>query len=188
MTINTPSLRRGCVGVALLGFIHFQGVADGATDDAANLPAEAAQLKRTFEQASERALQPLRTRYIADLKRLLDQETRSGRLEQAAAIKEELEAVPGGAIPSVDGIAEFEKKFVGLKWVWNGSYNMSFEWGGKTEGRQFSWKSVAPYRIEYRFPEGNFGTIAFDRNLTRGTIKETTPDNKTRTLKIERMK
>lgn len=191
MRTITPTLR--CLAAVACAVFSHSGHAQRADDDAPNLPSAAAQLKRAYEQASERAIQPIRARYVADLKRLLDQETRSGRLEQAAAIKQELETLPGGTIPggtntSDDSVAEFEKRFVGLKWVWNGSYNMSFEWGGKTEGRHFSWKSIGPYKVEYRFPEGNHGTITFNRNLTNGTIKETTPDSKTRTLKIERMK
>lgn len=171
--------------LTLSSLLHTQ--AQQAIDDAPNLSSQAAQLKRVYEQNSERAVQPIRERYIADLKRLLDQEKRSGRLKEAAAIKEELDTVSDGAAASGD-IPEFEKRLVGLKWVWNGSFNMSFEWGGKTEGRQFNWKSTAPYKVEYRFPEGNYGTISFERNLKRGTIKETTPDGKLRTLKIERMK
>jgi hypothetical protein len=52
------------------------------------------------------------------------------------------------------------------------SCRVSFEADGSTPGRSFTWKTVKPYTIEYNYPDGNHGTIVFERPLNRGAINE----------------
>lgn len=49
-----------------------------------------------------------------------------------------------------------------------------------------TWKSVAPYLIQYRESNGYHGTINIEHDLSRATINEIMPDGKPKTLKLER--
>jgi hypothetical protein len=153
--------------------------------DAPKLPDEASRLKQTYQQDLERAAQPIRERYLFNLKRLLDNATRDGKLNDALAIKTELDAA--AASDGIDSVQEFERKFTALKWAWNGAFGMNFKPDG-TADRGLTWKSVKPFTIEYKYPDGNHGTIVFERNLSRAAIYETTPSGKKGTLALIRAK
>ena len=160
-----------------------------ASADSGKLPDEAAQLKRAYQQAAERAVGPIRERYAADLKRLLEQATRSGKLDQALAIKNELDTVSAGRSAAAGTVAEFEQRLFGINWLWKGEGSkFSFAPDGRAPGADFTWKTVEPYTIEYRFPNGNYGTIIFERGLTRAAIKEIHPDGKKFNLVLSRAK
>jgi len=159
-----------------------------AANDSAKLPEEANRLKQNFRQAAERAVQPLRERYIADLKRLLDQTTRAGKLEDALAIKNEIEAVSAGTGAAADTVAEFERQLMGVKWTWNGAFTFEFQPDGKSSGRGLTWKTVRPYTIEYKFPDSNHGTIVFERNISRAAIDEITSSGKKNPMTLFRVK
>ena len=72
--------------------------------------------------------------------------------------------------------AEFERGLAGTKWVWDGSFPVTFEGDGTTSGenayQRLKWKSVKAFTLEYIFPNGNHGTIEFERGMDRATIAE----------------
>jgi hypothetical protein len=137
------------------------------------LPEDVSRMKQAYEQGKERLIQPIRDRYLADLKRLLDSATREGKLADALAIKTEMNATSADA----DTIAEFERKLTGIKWNWNNEWDVTFKPDGTTGGTM-AWESIKPYTINYRFPNGSHGTIVFERDLGHGTITDTTPEGK----------
>ena len=72
--------------------------------------------------------------------------------------------------------AEFEHRLIGTKWTWDSNFPLTFQADGTTTGPnpdwRLKWKSVKPYTIEYSFPNGNHGTIEFERGMTRAAIME----------------
>ena len=59
----------------------------------AKVPDSLATLKTQYEKAVERTTKPLRDQYRVELRRLLDQYTRAGRLDEADAVDRELKAL-----------------------------------------------------------------------------------------------
>lgn len=155
----------------------------------AKLPDDGARLQRAYQMATRQAIEPLRQRYLTDLKRLLDQTSRAGKLEEALAIKAEVDAASTGTASATDTPGEFERRLIGTTWMWSGAFRFSFAAEGKTSGdRKFTWKTVKPFTIEYQFGDGYHGTIVFERGLTRAAINEITPDGKKKTLNMPRAK
>ncbi|WP_395746026.1 hypothetical protein [Prosthecobacter sp.] len=60
-------------------------------------PVQLTSLRKSWEQARDRAAQPLDAGYLADLQKLLDTFTRSNQLEEALAVKNEIQSVAGNA-------------------------------------------------------------------------------------------
>lgn len=158
------------------------------------LPEEAGRLQRTYlqrtyQQAMKQAVEPLRERYLADLKRMLDQTARAGKLEEATAIKAEVDAASAGTASATDTVGEFERRLVGTTWLWNNSFKFKFEAEGRTSGeRKLTWKTIKPFTIEHQFANGYHGTIVFERGLARATIYDIAPDGKKQTLPLPRAK
>jgi hypothetical protein len=157
--------------------------AQEANPSGAKLPEEPARIKRTYEQEKQRVLQPLLERYVADMKRCLDDATRAGKLADALAIKAEIDAT---SAETLETIAAFNRKIIGIVWKWNGLRDFNFKPDGTADrGTGMTWKSVAPYLIQYRETNGYHGTINFEHDLSRATINEIMPDGKLKTLKLE---
>ncbi len=151
------------------------------------LPDEAARIKQEYQQDVERAVRPMRERYLSNLKRLLDDATRNGKLNEALAIKAEIDNASAGTADATDSIEEFEKRFTAVKWTWNNAWGVTFNSNG-TADRGLTWKSVKPYTIEYKYPDGNHGTIVFERNLSKAVINEINTSGKKNPLTLYRAK
>lgn len=98
-------------------------------------------------------------------------------LELAVAIDQELKTIgtPKAADISPSGSAtKFEQRLIGTKWAWNGTFHVEFQAEGKSAGKGLTWKTVKPYTIGYSFPDGNHGTILFERALDKAAINEIT--------------
>jgi len=149
------------------------------------LPEEANRLRQNFWEAAEHAVQPVRERYVADLKRLLEQYTRAGRLDDALAVKAELEA---SAHEGVESAADFERRLVGIKWMWNGGFEVEFRADGTGTAFGLKWKTVRPYTVTYTFSNGNHGTVVFERNLSRAAAEEVNNGGKKYSLTLTRAK
>ena len=158
------------------------------TSNSAKLPPDAERLKKTYQESVARATQPLRERYTADLKRLLDQVTRVGNLQDALAIKNELDSVTPTTSGGVDTAVEFERRLFKTKWAWNNDLKFTFEPDGSTPGRGFKWKTVQPYTIEYNYSDGNHGTIVFARGMQHAVITETDSQGTNTTLTLVRVR
>jgi hypothetical protein len=173
----------------LLHIIHLACVANGIgrEKEAAEtkLPGDALRLKQTYQQATERALQPLRERYASDLKRLLDSYTRSGKLAEAVAIKSELDRI--ATAPASESVAGFERRLLGTKWNWADAFSFEFTPGGKATRGGFTWKAVKPLVVEYAYPNGPIGTITFESDLSGGVISETQKDGKKIQMSLTRL-
>jgi hypothetical protein len=152
----------------------------------AKLPSDALRLKQTYQQATERAVQPLRERYASDLKRLLDSYTRSGKLAEAVAIKSELGSV--AKLPVTESAAGFERRLIGTKWSWADAFSFEFTPGGKATRGGFTWKCVKPLVVEYVYPNGTIGTITFEADLSGAAISETQKGGKVIDLRLARLK
>jgi hypothetical protein len=189
MKNSHPRFNAACIAsIALIAFFFRSASSSADPTNTDHFPAEAAQLRTAYEQAVEQAVKPIRDHYIADLKQLLNQETDEGNKAQADAIRVELDTLPGGSAVSGDTIPEFESRLVGVSWKWHGEHYVSFEFGGKSGGDELTWKSVAPYVVEYKTRDGVTGTVTFDRALNDGSIKEMTPDGVERKSKMVRNK
>jgi hypothetical protein len=122
------------------------------------LPTDARQLRQFYQQAVDRNAAPLDEKYVAELTRLMEQFTRAEKLEEALAIKNEINT-------------GFEEKLVVVKWIWNRSLPFQFKKNGTANFGGFKWKTIQPYAVEYTW-EGNSGTITFDPGFEQGTIDE----------------
>lgn len=139
-----------------------------ASGSDAKLPDDALRLKSAYQEASERAIQPLREHYIYELKRLLEQATRVGKLDDAVAIQHELTSLaPGGAFSPTNASALAQA-------LENSSWNfttdtgqprkLTFKPGGSIsfdDGFQSNWNAVDATHAKSR--EGTF-TLSSDAN------------------------
>ncbi len=174
----------------LLPILHLASIANGIGREQeaseTRLPSDALRLKQTYQQASERALQPLRERYASDLKRLLDSYTRSGKLVEAIAIKSELDRI--ATAPASESTASFERRLIGTKWSWADTFSFEFSPGGKATRGGFTWKCMRPLVLEYAYPNGTIGTITFENDLGGGAISETQKGGKAIEMRLTRLK
>ncbi len=67
-------------------------------DELSRLPDAAVKLQNAYNQSIEVASKPIRERYLADLKTLQEQSTRAAKLDDALALKREIERVTVRAI------------------------------------------------------------------------------------------
>ena len=72
--------------------------ASSLADEPARLPDAAIKLHNAYNQSLEAAAKPIRERYLADLKTLQEQSTRAAKLDDALALKKEIERVTVRAI------------------------------------------------------------------------------------------
>jgi hypothetical protein len=139
--------------------------------DAEKLPEDAAQLRSTYQELVERAAKPIRDRYVADLKRLLEQYTRAGKLDQALAIRHEIESMESRTpVDPGETVEQFQHKLEGTTWLWNDDPKGKFIFlsDGQTKGwSKFKWTVTKPYVVE-----SDKGTIEFDHGLLKGTAHE----------------
>lgn len=151
------------------------------------LPADAVRLQHAYQLAVKQVAEPLRQRYVADLRRVLEQVARAGKLAEATAVKAEIEGAASAA--ALETVEDFERRLIGTSWLWSGSFQFTLEAGGKTSGsRNFTWKTVRPYVIEYQFANGFRGTITFEHDLTQAKIDGLMPDGKKDTPTLARAK
>jgi hypothetical protein len=61
-------------------------------DEAASLPESGKRLQNAYRKSVEAAVKPIRDRYVSDLKKLLEQSTKSGNLDEALALRNEMAA------------------------------------------------------------------------------------------------
>jgi hypothetical protein len=82
----------------------------------------------------------------------------------------------------------FGRRLYGVKWTWNGSWRFTFEKDGSHPGIGFAdWKIIKPYVINYRFADGNHGTIEFDHDMQRAAIDETNPEGHKNPISLYRV-
>ena len=162
------------VSFALLFSLSIHTLA--ATPPATNPASEADRLKQAYLQATEKAIQPIRDRYMADLRRLLDQYTRSGKLEDALVVTKELEIVQKSAITSTETVTGWTQRLIGTSWIWNNKERITFTEASKVtpDFDNMNWKVLKPGTVEYNFGNGNRGTIVFEPLLSTATIHEVT--------------
>jgi hypothetical protein len=147
---------------------------DSPGKDAPKLSDAAQRLKKTYEQTVERGTAQLRIKYVEELNRLSEQSTRAGKLDEALAIKNEINA-------------DFEEKLIAGKWLWNGSLPFDFKKDGKGNFPGFTWKTTKPFTVEYKW-DGVYGTIQFDQNMGGGAVSEVRKAGKKTPLTITRQK
>ena len=86
-------------------------------------PKELEALRTRYQTDTQVAVKPIQLRYISDLKRLMAQATTAGKLEEALAVKAELDAVSNATIANTN--AEFENLLIGSMWNWNDSFKFT---------------------------------------------------------------
>ena len=130
-------------------------------DDLARVVADFAQRQQRIAAEDIRVLSALQTRV-------------GSNAVLAKQIAEEKERVLQTAATA--SAAEFERGLVGTKWVWDGSFPVTFEADGTSSSenpiQRLKWKSVKPFTLEYSFSNGNHGTIEFEKGMARATIME----------------
>jgi len=87
------------------------------------LPADAQSLRKAYIQAKDRAIEPLTIKYKAELAKLLEIHTRAGRLDEALAIRKEIESleVASSDSPTVTQLARSSVKAEKLRAELSGS-------------------------------------------------------------------
>ncbi|MCX8496381.1 MAG: hypothetical protein ORN51_09380 [Akkermansiaceae bacterium] len=147
------------------------------TSDVVKLPPDAERLKQTHQESVAKATQPLREQVII-----------AGNPQDALAIKTELNSSTQRTLGEVVAASEFKRRLFKTKWAWNNDLKFTFERDGSTPGRGFKWKIVKPYIIEYNYPDGNHGTIVFERGMKRAVINETRSKGDKITLPLIRVR
>ncbi|MDI1313850.1 hypothetical protein [Prosthecobacter sp.] len=89
--------------------LGFSLVAMGTSAPAAE-PAQISMLRKSWEQARDRAAQPIDESYLRELHKLLDTFTKSGQLEDAIVVKTESQSVVDDASTAAAASAEAVKK------------------------------------------------------------------------------
>lgn len=116
-----------------------------------------AKLKQNYQAAVERAKKPLDTTYASELKKLLEKQTKAGKLDDARATMEELEALTGEKVVDTSANAsfkDFEKLIVGTSWKHVAGSISSFKKDGtgtkeeRGEKRTFLWRILEPGVVE----------------------------------------
>jgi len=179
-----------CTSVSLA----FPALADTANSNAA-LPAEALNLKRTFETDSARAIQPIRQRYIEALNQLLNQVERTGNLDAANAIKAEIELNIQAQQSAANPSSAFTNQLIGTTWRWNDGPEITFQpkvVAAKVRKKAraawaFSWETVGSNTIKYQFPNGIKGLVVFSNDFSVGSVAETSTSGRAKNFKITRV-
>jgi hypothetical protein len=106
---------------------------------AQGLPKEVGVLKSQWQEARAKATQPIDKKYKTELEKLLAQKTKEGLLDEALAVKKELEALGD---PQINSVARaVESKIVGTSWEReSGSHVMTFLEDGKFSSED-RWKA-----------------------------------------------
>lgn len=120
---------------AVLCFVLVSGLCRSA-DDA--LPDEVASLKESYGREVARVLKPVQAKYIQALERLLDGYTRSGKLDDALKVKEEIELAKQWKTLPTDDLRGEEMENVSRK---------EFEEWLRT--KEFSFKGVSSVTLRF---------------------------------------
>ncbi len=120
--------------IKLLIFVAIASIAA-----AHGLPKEAESLKALWQEARDKAVRPIDEKYKAELEKLLSRKVQDSNLEEALAIKKEIESL---SKPVVDEVTRnVESKIVGTIWEReSGSHVMTFLEDGKFSSED-RWKS-----------------------------------------------
>jgi hypothetical protein len=152
------------------------------------LSAEALRLQAAYHQAVERAVQPVRERYLSELKRVQEAATRSGKLDEALAIRREIQALSAAPAAGLNSNLAFERRLHNTSWLWSKEIRFTFKPDGSTPGRDFTWSTVKPLTITFKYPAGWHGTIQFDAALTTAAVEEIDPNGKKSKFSLTRAK
>ncbi|OAI56611.1 hypothetical protein AYO49_03920 [Verrucomicrobiaceae bacterium SCGC AG-212-N21] len=155
-------------------------------------------LQTSYKAAVDRAMTPINQTYVAELKKLLEKQTKAGKLDDARATMDEIETVTGEKVekPIVDvSDKEFEKLVVGRTWVHVMGSKYIFKKDGEGYRMQgsvktpFIWRVHSPNLVEVTgrlADDGGFKTW-YNRILS---LKEAyyghTPTQTTLKLTLER--
>lgn len=113
--------------------------------------ADFARLQKSYQAAIQKANEPINRTYVAELRKLLEKQTKAGSLAEAQVTMDEIAAVMGGkggdTAPTTSD-KEFEKFVIGTTWKHTMGSTVTFKKGGegvKEDGNQ-SWPLV--WRIQ----------------------------------------
>jgi hypothetical protein len=160
-------------------------------------PADLTKAREAYQQASERALTPVKAAYWNELTRLIEQYTKAGKLDEAVAVKNEQAKLKGGAViplpptaaavaTNTPGIAQLRERFVGRTFVTPGGTQFTFNKDGTgsqrwSEGNDnFTWEVLNEKTVHaklaskqyYFWFESRFkGEIADTLETTRRPVK-----------------
>ncbi len=127
-------------------------------------------LKSTYNETVEHAVKPIRERYVSDLKRLLDDYTKAGKLDQALAIKQEIGSMERSGGDSTETAEQFQHRLENTSWLWNddpkGKFTFLPDGATKGWGGRFKWTVTKPFVVET-----DKGTIEFDHALLKGVSR-----------------
>lgn len=141
-------------------------------------------LKFAYQAAADRALQPLQEKYIFELKRMMEQATRLGKLEDALDIKKEID----GVVVRTDGMRELEQQVLGTTWKWNDDRSFTFKPDGSTPGMDFKYKVTSATTMDFSFGNGDHGVIVFERGMKNAEIRVDRSPKKYETMPMTRQK
>lgn len=98
----------------------------------AKRPAQVEPLRKTWIQSREKAIQPSKAIYVRELQKLQATYTKAGQLEEALAVKQELENVDVGSETGGKAAAASKqsKSFVGKKWATASGTRFTFKADG----------------------------------------------------------
>jgi hypothetical protein len=157
-------------------------------EESSQLPDDALALKNNYQERVNKAIQPIRQQYISALNQLLAQAIRSGKLDDATAIKKEISEVSLEIANASITTVSFQEKLTGTWWNWNNIFSFKFTSVIRTQAGKLEWKCTSPFIVNFKFPEyGTRGLIRFNQELTEGSVEEFDRSNKKSSFTITRI-
>lgn len=139
---------------------------------AQDAPEELVKLRRSYESEIARITEPTRKRYLDALQRLQEQYTRSGEIDKALRIKEEMEKE--AAAKGKETITT--RTLGGTDWQWGSGGILKLERGGKASHSLWSapgtWKRIDELSISVQRPGSDppMTAVFSDEELTSAVI------------------
>ena len=140
-------------------------------------PAELKKLRQQYQSALEIATKPLRDRYVAELKKVMEKAILQKNLPVALAAEAEMKAAT--SCVKVVATGSLRRRLTGTTWVWFKEHNLTLLPGGKarnnfTGEETFTWKvdSESKRIIQDTDQGGNPYIMTLDEDLETGEIDE----------------
>ncbi|OAI56610.1 hypothetical protein AYO49_03915 [Verrucomicrobiaceae bacterium SCGC AG-212-N21] len=149
--------------------------------------ADFTRLKQNYKAAADRAVAPINQTYLAELRKLLERQTKASDLDGARITMEEIEKITAAKDDKAvsPAVRDIEKLVTGRTFKHVGPSTAEFKRGGegvKIEGAQripFVWRVTAPGMVEAvgAFnPDGTHRTFYYKFNSLRDATYGDTPD------------
>lgn len=117
--------------IAPFAILLVSAISSSAQKGAA-LPDRAVALKKSYQEARQRALRPVVATYKTELAKLLEDYAKAGKLDEALAVRKKIDSLTG-EVPQTKEASKFKSSIADTQWVWAGGPMMTFYADGRAE-------------------------------------------------------